>query len=370
MKKMAHLVFLALFFMSCEDDEEVSDLIGTWKMIDSELNLYLTVNKTQDIFSGKYDGSMSASRYINNAKNKDYALTNFNSISDIDMTYINITNQSLAFSDEVTGDRTVYSIRDYASNSLNQFDQSGLMVYSYESGFTSNFIGNNYLNYQLSNDQNEVTVNLDTLFFEAYTNEGAIIDSSSYVIIDGNLKKELSTVNANENFSMNSFFESMDYMMMPSSIEMTFKEDGTGKEIITDEEGIISSNFTWVSTDSTISIIYDDNEDNDDDYEENGGGLEFSYKIENSDLTVKQLDSFCDESISRSECEQEINYMFDLGIQSGTFIDMWTQIEVVMSKKSIASRKLNRPKLDNTYHHDKKALGAFNKWSKKLFFIK
>ena len=368
MKKIAHLVFLALFFMSCEDDEELSDLIGTWKMIDSELNFYLTVNKTQDIFSGKYDGSMSASRYINNAKNKDYALTNFNSISDIDMTYINITNQSLVFSDQVTGDRAVYSIMDYASNSLNQFDQSGLMVYSYESGFTSNFIGNNYLNYQLSNDQNEVTVNLDTLFFEAYTNEGAIIDSSSYVIIDGNLKKKLSTANANENFSMNSFFESMDYMMIPSSIEMTFKEDGTGKEIITDEEGTMSSNFNWTSTDSTISIIYD--EEDDDYYEENGGGLEFSYRIQDGDLSLKQLDSFCDESISRSECEQEINYMFDLGIQSGTFIDMWTQIEVDMSKKSIASRKLSRPKIHNNYYHDKKALGAFTKWSNKFFFNK
>ena len=360
---MKKILFPALLFfvLACEDDESQNPLSGNWTSTSFNIDYYLKVNVTQDIFMGDYEGGIIASRYLNNNKEREIYLDIFSASTDVDITYVRITNQPLFTDSSPSGDNVTYDITDYTSNALNSFDTSFLRLSNYDTGYNAQFVGNSHLNYQLSLDKTEVRIDKDTVFYEIYTNQGNVIDSTSYFILDGVLKKKNATISANENFSVNSLLGDMGYRDLPQSVQLTLNEDGSGQEIVVNDNYTIANDFAWTSTDSTLSLLYDDVDG--DGY----GRQDFEYSINGSNLTLKQIEPFCDYSYSRSECESQINYMFDFGLQTGTFEDMWFELEGQFTSDNVASRKINRKQLEKSIFYDEKIMKAMKGWHAKIF---
>ena len=355
MKKIFISVLL-FFVLSCEDDALESPLVGSWISTSFNIDYYLKVNTSQDIFVGDYEGGITASRYLNNNKERDIYLAFFSVFTDIDVTYVRITNQPLYNGSMPLGDDVVYDINDYTSNGLNSFDFSQLNIVNYDSGYNARFLGNSYLNYELSLDETQIRIDNDTVFYEIYTNEGSILDSTSYFILDGVLKKKNVTINANERLSVNSLLKNID--TLPQSVQLKFNEDGTGKEIVVIDNFTEENEFAWSSTDSTISLFY---------VFSPGYSQEYEYFINESNLTLKQIEPYCGDNFTRSECENQINNMFDFGLQNGTFEDMWFELEGKFTSDNVASRKINRKQLEKSIFYDEKFLAAMKGWHSKIF---
>ena len=352
---------LLFFVLACEDDESQNPLAGNWTSTSFNIDYYLKVNASQDIFMGDYEGGIIASRYLNNNKEREIYLGIFSASTDIDITYVRITNQPLFTDSSPIGDNVTYDITDYTSNALNSFDTSFLRLSNYDTGYNAQFVGNSHLNYQLSLDKTEVRIDEDTVFYEIYTNQGNVIDSTSYFVLDGVLKKKNATISANENFSVNSLLGDMGYSDLPESVQLTLNEDGSGQEIVINDNYTIANDFAWTSTDSTLSLLYDDVDG--DGY----GRQDFEYSINGGNLTLKQIEPFCDDSYLRSECESQINYMFDFGLQTGTFEDMWFELEGQFTSDNVASRKINRKQLEKFIFYDEKIMKAMKGWHAKIF---
>ena len=54
--------FLLFFVLACEDDESQNPLAGNWTSTSFNIDYYLKVNASQDIFMGDYEGGIIASR--------------------------------------------------------------------------------------------------------------------------------------------------------------------------------------------------------------------------------------------------------------------------------------------------------------------
>ncbi len=355
MKKI-FISILLFFVLSCEDDASKSPLVGSWTSTSFNIDYFLKVNTSQDIFVGDYEGEVIASRYLNNNKEREIYLGIFSSFTDIDRTYVRITNQPLYNGSRPSGDDVIYDINDYSSNGLNSYDFSQLNIFNYDSGYNARFVGNSYLNYELSLDKTQIRIDNDTVFYEIYTDQGNILDSTSYFILDGALKKKKVTISANESLSVNSLLESSD--TLPQSVQLKFNDDGTGKEIVVIDNFTEENDFAWSSTDSTVSLFYVFSPDYSQEYE---------FFINESNLTLKQIEPYCGDSFTRSECEKEINNMFGFGLQTGTFVDMWFELEVQFTSENVASRKINSNKFEKSIFYDEKIMTAMKGWHSKIF---
>ena len=62
---------LALMNTGCEEDNEINPLVGVWNMTEISGDLFIKVNKTQEIFLGHYEGSAVSYTHLTLPTNRE-----------------------------------------------------------------------------------------------------------------------------------------------------------------------------------------------------------------------------------------------------------------------------------------------------------
>ena len=310
-KKILFIFFLIL--IGCEDDNEESPLVGVWEMNEMSGGLFLRLNKTQEVYLGTKEGKIEAKTYIDEKINDTFSLTEFNVNKNQDGTFVvvrNTYNENLQYS-------TSYYIDDYAG-SLDQYDESRFTISSSDGYY--NYTGKEF-DY-IASDKS-VKVSSDTVYRELYINNKIIIDSTRYTILNGEIKKVASTINANENYFMN------DQMFFPDKIIFTLEEDGKGtiRETIGNET--MESMIEWVATDSTFqwNYCYEDGPFGKPDCQ--GGGPIFKYTMNGNSLVLFLYQDQC-ALMPDGFCDEMMNLQY--GIEIGTLDAFWSEINITFSK--------------------------------------
>ena len=310
--KKVFFVFLVLF-LSCEDDNEESPLVGVWEMNEMSGGLFLRLNKTQEVYLGTKEGKIEAKTYIDEKTNDTFSLTEFNVNKNQDGTFVivrNTYNENLQYS-------TSYYIDDYAGT-LDPYDQSRFTISSSDGYY--NYIGTEF-DYIASDIS--VKVSSDTVYRELYINNNLIIDSTRYTVLNGEIKKVSSTISANENYFIN------DQMFFPDKIIFTLEEDGKGKIRETIGNETMESIIEWVATDSTFqwNYCYEDGPFGEPDCQ--GGGPIFKYAMNGNSLALSLYQDQC-ASMPDGFCDEMMNLQY--GIEIGTLDALWIEINITFSK--------------------------------------
>ena len=312
MKKIL-LLFLFLF-IGCEDDNEESPLVGVWEMNEMSGGLFMRVNKTQKIYFGSTEGEIKATTHINEKKNDTFSLTEFNFDKNQDGTFISAINTY----DENIQYNALYTISDYVG-SLDQYDNSQFYIYSEDGNYE--YKGRKF-DYVASDKSFQVSS--DTVYRELFINNNIIIDSTRYTVLNGEIKKVASTINANENYLME------DQIFFPEKITLTLDEGGTGKIRESMGNETIESEIEWVTTDSTFqwNYCYEDGPFGQPDCR--AEGPIFKYTLNENSLVLFLYQDQCailDDFIS---CDEMMNLQY--GIEMATLDALWIEINVTFSK--------------------------------------
>ena len=309
-------LLLALINTGCEEDNEIHPLVGVWYMTEISGDLFIRVNKTQEIFLGHYEGSVSANTYIDEITYDTFSLTEFYAYNDQDGVFISVntpyTEQTYAS----------YQINDYYG-SLDQYDQSSFNIDDQNGSYR--YVGTGF-DYKL--DDRSVSVFPDTVYREVYINDNYIIDSTRYAILEGSIKQVGKVINANEKFSMG------DNFYLPEEVTLTLNEDGTGtlKERFFDDT--YEETIEWIATDSTFQwrVCYGNDDQNEPDCED---GPIFKSNINENSLALYSYQDQC-EDMEPGMCDNIMNELY--GIEIGTLDEFWSEINANFSKNPTSKK--------------------------------
>ena len=307
---------LALMNTGCEEDNEINPLVGVWNMTEISGGLFIIVNKTQEIFLGYNEGSVSANTYIDEITYDTFSLTEFNAYNDQDGVFISVntpyTEQTYAS----------YQINDYYG-SLDQYDQSSFNINDQNGSYR--YVGTGF-DYKL--DDRSVKVFPDTVYREVYINGNYIIDSTRYAILEGSIKQVGNVINANEKFSMG------DNFFFPEEVTLTLNEDGTG----TLKESFFGDTYEetieWIATDSTFQwrVCYGNDDQDEPDCED---GPIFKSNINENSLVLYSYQDQC-EYMEAGMCDNMMNELY--GIEIGTLDEFWSEINANFSKNPTSKK--------------------------------
>ena len=331
---MKKIMILLLFIYACEDENSndevlpINKFIGTWKQSNIKIDYFLELNENQKIFLGDYDSDLEANIYTNNNFLKSYELKYVLDASSDTLQETIVGVYSKRFVGDVipTGEVALYVIQDFFNSEQSIFNSSVFSIDNYDTGEIEYYYGNTYLDYSFNRSLGKLTVNNDTLY-NKFTPDGQIVDSTSYVLVDGSVQKLYSSVTANERIPMNSFFSGLGADLEPDYFELTFEEDGRGVELIIYDlmypNEKTSNLFTWSSTDSLLTITG-----------LSGFTRTYSYEFISENLSLKGDISFCQDFSSLRECENEINLIFGFDIISGHLVDFWKNENIILNNEN------------------------------------
>jgi len=332
--KMKKIMILLLFIYACEDENSTNEVlpinkfIGTWKQSDIKIDYFLEINENQKIFLGDYDSDLKANIYTENNFLKSYDMKYIldGSSDTLQENIVGIYNKRIVGDMIPTGEVALYLIREFFNSEQSVYNSSAFSIDNYDTGEIEYYIGNTYLDYSFNRGLGKLTVNNDTLY-NKFSTDGQIVDSTSYVLVNGSAQKLHTPVTANERISMNSFFSSLGADLEPDYFELTFEEDGRGVELIIYDLNYPSEKtsnlFTWSSTDSLLTITDLD-----------GFTRSYFYEFINENLSLKGDISICEDFSALTECENEINSIFGFDIKSGSLVDLWKNENIILSNEN------------------------------------
>lgn len=279
--KLAFLIILSIFYLSCEDTKNDNPLTGTWSLLSMLNETYLTTNSNQNAIDQNSEGigGITVSNGVN------FNLTFLNREIDDDYQSFSVSNRSSPSCDlyiSVTPSSIEASLLVQQNNDYIIYSE-GVLDFTYD-GLT-------------------LTVNPSTLYTANRTDSVQIV---------GSITSQTIPINAN----VPTVVESYD-MPVGSTITLKLKSDGTYVWSFSQSIWNQIVKGDWVENGNVLTLTATES-----DGEETYWVEEYTFEINNDELILNGDESYCDDDPYWSVEECHTYYENRYGLDRGSLISI------------------------------------------------